>query len=535
MSRWCSLLVVGSFALLAAGCGAAHPTDGVQENPEGDGDEELSKGGCGVARWSLKVGTDSQAPSIDIASPTDTSIGFLQAIALRSGSASARVKGPETTAWALRDVTLAGYKVEADSDFHLVLMSGSRTMIAEIPSPSCISGSSPWKAAITAARAEFIAKVGTPSSSLTHSSLTASFAGIGFLDDIHGQTGVAPNGIELHPVVSMCLGAGCALPGVSGGGSSGGGSDAGVHDSGGGGTHDSGTHDSGGGGTDAGPPPPASGALKNVFLIVMENHAWSQIAGNASAPYINGTLLSIGAHAEQYYNPAGIHPSEPNYLWLEAGDNLGVTNDKTPAYNGQTTTDHLTAYLDKAGVSWRSYQESISGTSCPLSTSGLYAPKHNPMVFFSDVTEGFSASSANCIAHVRPFTELAGDLSGGTTARYNFITPNLCDDMHGGTGCTGTDLVGRGDAWLAKVVPQIMASAAYKDGGAIFVTWDESTGGDFPIGMIVLSPNAKAGHASSIPYTHSSTLRTVQEIFGVTPYLRDAASATDLSDLFTHL
>src|SRR3954470_13337995 len=66
---------------------------------------------------------------------------------------------------------------------------------------------------------------------------------------------------------------------------------------------------------------------RTVFVILMENHNWSSIIGSASAPYINNTLLTMGAHAEQYYNPPKIHPSEPNYIWLEAGDNFGIRND----------------------------------------------------------------------------------------------------------------------------------------------------------------------------------------------------------------
>jgi len=51
--------------------------------------------------------------------------------------------------------------------------------------------------------------------------------------------------------------------------------------------------------------------------------------------------------------------------------------------------------------------------------------------------------------------------------------------------------------------------------------------------MIALSPKAKGGgYANTIPYDHSSTLRTVEEIFGVNPLLHDAANATDLADLF---
>src|SRR6266568_2680308 len=68
-------------------------------------------------------------------------------------------------------------------------------------------------------------------------------------------------------------------------------------------------------------------SIKTVFMIVMENNDWSVIKGNPSAPYINNVLLPQSSYATQYFNPPGNHPSEPNYLWLEAGSNLGVSND----------------------------------------------------------------------------------------------------------------------------------------------------------------------------------------------------------------
>ena len=157
---------------------------------------------------------------------------------------------------------------------------------------------------------------------------------------------------------------------------------------------------------------------------------------------------------------------------------------------------------------------------------GDYAPRHNPMVYFHDVTDGNDPASATCIAHVRPFDEMSADLSSNEVAAYNFITPNLCNDMHDG-GCEP-----QADAWLATVVPEIMSSAAYQEGGVIFITWDEGSHGNEPIGMIVLSPMAKEGYTNTIPYTHASLLRTVQTIFGVTPYLGAADTATDLGDLF---
>jgi len=266
--------------------------------------------------------------------------------------------------------------------------------------------------------------------------------------------------------------------------------------------------------------------IRTVFVIVMENTNWAALKTSGSAPYIMKTLLPAASHAEQYYNPPGLHPSEPNYIWMEAGTNFGIRNDGLPSANHQASTNHLVRQLTDAGISWRSYQEDISGTTCPLTNAGLYAPKHNPMVFFNDVTDNNSSTSAFCIAHVRPYTELQTALTQNTVARYNFITPNLCNDMH---DCG----IAAGDTWLSTELPKIMNSQAYKSGGAIFLTWDEGEGSDGPIGMIVASPFAKGGgYQNSIHYTHSSLLRTLQEIFSVGPFLGDAANATDLKDLF---
>jgi hypothetical protein len=316
------------------------------------------------------------------------------------------------------------------------------------------------------------------------------------------------------------------------------GSDAGTVDAG----SDSGTVDSGpdsgsDSGSDAGTTDSGTSAIKTVFIILMENHNWSQIQGSSSAPYINNTLLPQSSFAMQYFNPPGIHPSEPNYVWLEAGNNntgdITFTSDNDPSpSNSSNTTLHIATLLKNAGISWKTYQENISGTVCPLSSSGEYAAKHNPFVFFQDSTGNNNVNDSYCIAHNRPYTELATDLTNNTVASYNFITPNLCDDMHDSCAPTN-DPVKQGDTWLSTEVPKILASAAYKNNGALFVTWDEAASGDGPVGMIVTSPLGKGGkYSNTIHYDHSSTVRTVEEIFRVQPLLRNAATATDLSDLF---
>ena len=281
--------------------------------------------------------------------------------------------------------------------------------------------------------------------------------------------------------------------------------------------------------------------IQTVFLIMMENHDWSDVKGSSSAPYINNTLLPMAAHAEAYQTPPGNHPSEPNYIWLEAGGNLNIDNDDDPSSNHKSTTDHLTTHLEGAGISWKAYAEDIPGTDCPQGDTGLFVVRHTPMLFFDDVTNNGDTSSQHCIQHVRPYTELATDLSANTVARYNFITPHVCHDMHGqpfGTTCFEftADLIHEGDTWLSTEIPKIMASTAYQNGGVIFVVWDEGGGlsaDDGPMPFFAISSKAKPGYSGSVAYTHSSTLRSVQEIFGITPFIGDAANATDLSDLFT--
>jgi phosphatidylinositol-3-phosphatase len=300
--------------------------------------------------------------------------------------------------------------------------------------------------------------------------------------------------------------------------------------------------------------------VKTVWVILMENHNWTgnnagaafgapDIKGNPLAPYINGTLLHTSAHAEQYFNPPGNHPSQPNYLWLEAGTNFGVLADTQPGQPQLTTDQHLVRLLENAGISWMAYAEPDFGSPvfdvCPIDFTFLDV-EHLAFVYFNDVNDGLNPQSAECIAHVRPYYQLATDLADHTVARYNFITPNVCHDGHEGVSpCAATeptDNTQRSDAWLKQNVPLILESDEYKEGGALFIIWDEAEDdgqfSDGPIGMFLLSPFAKGGgkkpYSNSIHYDHSSTLKTLQEIFGVEPLLGAAADpkTKDLSDFF---
>jgi phosphatidylinositol-3-phosphatase len=269
-------------------------------------------------------------------------------------------------------------------------------------------------------------------------------------------------------------------------------------------------------------------ALRTVFVIVLENHDWAAIYNNTNAPYLNQALLPMASFAAQYHKPPVGHPV---YMWFEAGTNFGIEVDNPPSINHQGTTNHLATLLHNAGLTWRAYEENISGSACPLTDSYPYVVRHNPFVYFDDVM----TNAMNCHTNVRPYSELPADLANNTLAAYNFITPNITNDMHDPPGTSTA--IAAGDTWLSHEIPRIMASAAYSNGGAIFITWDEgSSTANNPIGMIVLSPLAKGGgYSNSVYYTHSSLVRTLQDIFQVHPYLQDAANATNLGDLFLNL
>ncbi len=205
-----------------------------------------------------------------------------------------------------------------------------------------------------------------------------------------------------------------------------------------------------------------------------------------------------------------------------------MTDDADPTVHVIHSKRHLVTLLDQAHVSWKAYEEDISGSDCPLRSAALYAAKHNPFVYFANVQN----STFYCSAHERPYGELAGDLRDHRAPRYVFITPNLCNDMHN-TCSPIHDSIAQGDTWLKRSVPMILGSKAYKHGGVLFITWDEGEGGDGPIGLIAMSPYTRKGYASTRHYTHSSTLRTIEEIFDVRPLLGDAAHASDLRSLFT--
>jgi hypothetical protein len=249
-----------------------------------DEDERDATGGCGVERWAVKTGTDSTVGSVNL-TPQNTTIADLRARTAPSPiPASTRAAPTETTTFKLTNATLVSYKLEGDSDIHLVLSEGATAcasggicMIAEIPDSSCVGAGSPFAAGAAAARATFASSY-TATSTFQSANVPVTIIGVGMFDFLHGQTGVAPNGIELHPVLGICFGVDCTIPATA---TDAGTPDAGTPDAG---TPDSGTPDSGvRGAPDGGSCPAGSHDRGDGYCVADSTAAHSAGCSSGSA------------------------------------------------------------------------------------------------------------------------------------------------------------------------------------------------------------------------------------------------------------
>ncbi|MDX6404922.1 MAG: hypothetical protein QOH70_2377 [Blastocatellia bacterium] len=161
---------------------------------------------CSGERWPVKIGTDADASLVNLSSTTATTIAALSAISTPSPLPdNGRIQPTETRVWVL-NVTLVKYARSFDSDYHMVFSDGAgHTMIAEIPSPGCVDPNSPFAAGIAHARAQFDAMF-TATTTFQDANVPVQITGVGFFDYFEGQEGIAPNGIELHPVIDIIFG-----------------------------------------------------------------------------------------------------------------------------------------------------------------------------------------------------------------------------------------------------------------------------------------------------------------------------------------
>ncbi|HUY29495.1 MAG TPA: alkaline phosphatase family protein [Acidimicrobiales bacterium] len=224
--------------------------------------------------------------------------------------------------------------------------------------------------------------------------------------------------------------------------------------------------------------------------IVMENNGFSQIVGNPAAPFLNRLAAECGL-ATNYLAVA--HPSLPNYLALTSGSTDGVTDDAEPAAHRLSVPN----IFSQLGGRWKALEEAMPGP-CDRVTSGQYAARHDPAVYYVDL----GATCARDVVPLRYPLELS--------APFTFITPDVCNDMH---DCS----VATGDAWLARTVGDIVASSEYRSGRtALFIVWDESeSSGPNRVAAFVVAPSVPRGERVALPFTHYSLLATAEDLLGL--------------------
>jgi hypothetical protein len=330
--------------------------------------------------------------------------------------------------------------------------------------------------------------------------------------------------------------------------------------------------------------PPKPG---HIFILILENESYARtFAQQSLAPYLAHELPTKGALLRNYYGIG--HNSLDNYIALVSGQapNEDTQRDcrnfvefrlDQPKLdeNGQaigrgcvypTIVPMLGDQLESAGKSWRGYMQDLGndkskaveecghppiGQRDPTldrTPADQYATKHNPFYYFHN----FIDNHDRCVQHVVNLNRLSDDLkSVATTPNYSFITPNLCDDGHDAP-CVDKSTGGlvQADGFLRKWVPKIMESPAFKQDGVLIITFDEASGppgmdstaccgekglphgpqpgGDGPgggrTGAVILSPFVKPNTISDVPYNHYSTLRWVEDQFGL-PHLGYAAAS----------
>lgn len=179
------------------------PANGEIEHEVRVPNRHAASGSCGVERWAVKTGMDADARLVHLDAPVLQTIAGLAALAPPARpQAHARAQPTETTVYVL-DATLIEYKLDADSDDQLILRDAhGNTMIAEIPDPACVKSNSPFSSRIHNARAAFDARF-TATTGFKTANIPVRLTGVGFFDYRRGQAGVAPNAIELHPVLDV--------------------------------------------------------------------------------------------------------------------------------------------------------------------------------------------------------------------------------------------------------------------------------------------------------------------------------------------
>ncbi len=245
----------------------------------------------------------------------------------------------------------------------------------------------------------------------------------------------------------------------------------------------------------------------HVVIVVEENRSQTNIIGNKAAPFIN-QLAANGAMMAQSF--AELHPSEPNYYALFAGNTL-VTANVCPVNGGNTP--NLGSQLLGAGYTFAGFAESLPEVGSPACSAGKYARKHVPWASFTNIPSSRSL----------PFSAFPAPPNYAGLPTVSLVIPNLDNDMHDGS-------ITQGDTWLYQNLSQY-ASWARANNSLLILTWDEDD--NTPrnqIPTVFYGANVRPGIYSE-PISHYNVLSTLEEMYGL-PKLGYATRAPAITDIW---
>ena len=255
----------------------------------------------------------------------------------------------------------------------------------------------------------------------------------------------------------------------------------------------------------------ARGGYTKVMVIAEENEPESAVIGTAQAPYITALAAKYGRATAMDAGYPTECPSLAAYLIMTSGSRQDVCDDANPAKHPLAGPSVFSQVAD-AGLQWREYAESMP-SNCLRRNATPYLVRHAPPTYY--VSEKARCRSWSVPLGTPDAGALHDDLRAGLPA-YSFVTPNACNDMHGATGCTAGKIK-RGGDWLATWLPQILASDDFTSGRLLIVlTWDEGSPTSNHIPTVLVGATI-SGIVSDEAYTHCSTLRTAEDILGLSP------------------
>ncbi len=263
---------------------------------------------------------------------------------------------------------------------------------------------------------------------------------------------------------------------------------------------------------------------KHVIWIMMENKTYSQVIGNAAAPYISGLAKQCGS-ASNWSDAGAAYDSLPNYIALATGITDSAVLDGfncscTPSATVHTDNDNLFRQVRAKGLKERSYEEGMP-SKCAYSGGTQYAFIGNPALYMWGGTDQSACLQDDVIFGSATAGAFINALVNDNLPAFSLVTPNLCNDMHDCSVTAGND-------FLAALVPQILKSPAYlSNNTAIFIIWDEES----PIPNVVISPSVPRGTVVTTPINHYSALAATEKMLGL-PLLLGAQSAPDMRGPF---